>query len=500
MSNQEQYEISPLKLWSPLQRQLAACGQIKGSPQQWIGTIRNLQKKGVSSVEVEWSGVMPILGEDSEGGRAFEELVALAASLDGKPPHEPVEQPSSVVHVAELLAFLADKPACELVLQRHITNEYVPQVRYEKLPRPAKIPPAEVRHGRREVRMLHYRDRTFGICIWLHVEVDASLFGRHRYWSLSIPHGRKKLAIPPVGRRFVSGQEALAYGRALIGRMARRLSQEGFVGPNKGLNRFTRYSLPGGDNYTEWLISAPNLSDQYWGEHFDLPNIVAHVRTTERASPQGERLLVMEEIQSDWNQALREAIQRSQRHLPAEDDDEIEWDNDMETPPDNPYLNHWLDAALRMMLLLAAHRGFSGISWLPGKLHAERFPWANAEGLAIFYDRIVPSAMEKLAKSWGTQVGAAQFATLSRHYQVQKVAGKAAWRVFVVMTGEAVGDEFTEYDKANLFRLSVEVLVLEGAGTLFLTNEMRADILRTGLPYLGAVGKRTVGVSPAPDC
>ena len=493
MPVQEQYEISPLKLWSPLQRQLAACGQVKGSPQQWIGTIRNLQKKGVSAVEVEWSGVMPMLGEDSEVHRVFDELVALAAALDGKPSRELVEQPSSVVHVAQLLAFLAAKPACELVLQRHITNEYVPQVRYEKLPRPAKIPPAVVLHGRREVRMLHYRDRTFGLCIWLHVEVDASLFGNHRYWSLSVPHGRKKLAIPPVGRRFATGQEALVYGRALIGRMATRLSQEGFVGPTKGFNRFTRYSLPGGDNYTEWLISAPNLSDKYWGEHFDLPNIVAHVRTTERASPQGARLLVMEEIQSDWNQALREAIRLLQRPHPiaGDGDNVVDWDDDGERPPDNPYLNHWLDAALRMMLLLAAHHGFSGISWLPGKLHAERFPWANAEGLATFYDLIVPSAIEKLAKAWGAQVGAAQFATLSRHYRVQKLAGKAAWRVFVVKTGEAAGDEFAEYDKAELFRRSMEISVLEDAGTLFLTDEMRADILRNGLPYLGSIGRRT---------
>jgi len=240
------------------------------------------------------------------------------------------------------------------------------------------------------------------------------------------------------------------------------------------------------------LITAPNLANEYWGEHFDLPNIVALLRTTERASPQGARLLVMEEIQSDWNQALREAIRLLQcSHTTAgEGDNVVDWDDDVERPPDSPYLNHWLDAALRMMLLLAADRGFSGISWLPGKLHTERFPWANAEGLATFYDRIVPSAMEKLAKSWGAQVGAAQFATLSRHYRVQKLAGKVAWCVFNVKTGEAVGDEFANYDKAELFRRSVEVPVLEDAGTLFLTNGMRADILRNGLPYLGSIGRR----------
>ncbi|MBI5922414.1 MAG: hypothetical protein HY847_12335 [Betaproteobacteria bacterium] len=60
-----------------------------------------------------------------------------------------------------------------------------------------------------------------------------------------------------------------------------------------------------------------------------------------------------------------------------------------------------------MMLMLAANQGFAGIAWLPGTLHAERFPWANAEGLKTFCDRIVPAAVEKLAKSWGAQLRAA---------------------------------------------------------------------------------------------
>ncbi len=498
MTDQAQYEISPLKLWSPLRHQLATCGLTKASPQQWIGTIRNLQKKGVSAVEIEWSDIMHWLGEVPESEKTFHEQAAFSATLDGEPPHELAKQSLPVVHVDKLLDFLAAEPPCELTLQRRVSNEYVPQVRYEKQPRPATFPPAVVVNGRREVKMLHYRDRTFGICIWLHVEVDTGLFGRHRYWSLSVPRGRKKLAMHPVSRRFASGQEALAYGRALVGRMARRLSKEGFIGQIKSLNHFTRYALPGGVNYTEWLITAPNLVDRYWGEHFDLPNIVAHVRTSERTTLQGVRLLLMEEIQSDWNQALREAIRQSQQPCPAVELIEVEWDENIETPPDNPYLNHWLDATLRMMLLLAAQRGFSGVAWLPGKLHAERFPWANANGLAAFYDRIVPAAVEKLAKSWGVQLDVAEFATLSRRYRVIPHSRSNTWRVAHRVTMESVGDAFTDLDAADEYCQSLEVPVLEEVSTLHLTDAMRADILENSLPYLGAVGKRSAAVLPAP--
>lgn len=498
MSDQAQYEISPLKLWSPLQRQLASCGLTKASPQQWIGTIRNLQKKGVSAVEIEWSEILSWLGEAPESEKTFHELAAFATTLEGKPPPEPTKQLLPVVYLDELLDSLAEEPPCELVLQRHVSNEYVPQVRYEKQPRPAEFPPAVVVNGRREVKVLHYRDRTFGICIWLHVEVDTGLFGRHRYWSLSVPRGRKKLATQPVGRRFASGQEALAYGRALVGRMARRLSKEGFVGQTKSLNHFTRYALPGGDNYTEWLITAPNLIDRYWGEHFDLPNIVAHVRTSERKTPHGTRVLLMEEIQSDWNQALREAIRQSQQPRPAAELTEVEWDEDIEAPPDNPYLNHWLDAALRMMLLLAVQRGLSGVAWLPGKLHAERFPWANADGLVTFYDRIVPVAVEKLAKSWGVQLGTAQFETLSRRYHVIRHSRSNTWRAAHRVTMELVGEAFADLDAAEKFCQSLEVPVMEEVSPMYLTDAMRADILENGLPCLGAIGKRAAAVPPAP--
>ena len=459
----EQYDVSPVKLWSLLQQQLSTCGLAKGSPQQWIGTIRNLQKKGVSAVEVDWSYITPMLEKCTE----------------------------SSLSIDELLDFLEYEPECELVLQRHITNEYLPVVHYEKQQRSAEMPPVAICRGRREVRLLHYLNRTFGLHIWLHVGFDNELFGRHNYWSLSVPRGQKKLSQQPVARSFTTAHEAMAYGRMLVARMARRLASEGFIGQMRNLNRFTRYALPGGEHYTEWLITAPNISNKYYGEHFDLPNIVAHVRATERSTPSGATYLVLEEIQSDWNQELRKAIQAArERHpLTAESRNIIEWDDDMDPPPDNPYLNHWLDAALRMMLLLAANQGFAGIAWLPGTLHAERFPWANAEGLKTFYDRIVPAAAEKLAKSWGTQPNKAQFSTLSRHFGVRMV-GKEKWRVLELASRTIVSEEFSDYEMAEAFRRSKEVVALEDVTALYLTDEMRADIRKNGLPYLGAVGKR----------
>ena len=227
----DHYDVLPLTLWSPLQRHLLATGQVRGTPQQWIGTLRNLQNTGVSAVEIEWSRIIQTLEA----------------------------HPAPQLHRDGVVELLATDPPCELVLQRCITDEYVPRVCYNKQQRPTPLPPVEAVRGRRVIRLLHYADRTFGLCIWLNVDVDVGLFGRNRYWSFSVPRGGKKLAPHPVGRCFVTPQEAMWYGRALVKNMARRLSREGFVGHIRSLNQFARYVLPGGDQYTEWLITAPNL-------------------------------------------------------------------------------------------------------------------------------------------------------------------------------------------------------------------------------------------------
>lgn len=112
--------------------------------------------------------------------------------------------------------------------------------------------------------------------------------------------------------------------------------------------KFSKWQLPGGENYKELLLTLPEakpvrarsdfiaemklkygrddwykvasegellafgeLRDEaikerekssYKSSHFDQPNILAHVRFNERTSADGKRVLFIEEIQSDWAQ------------------------------------------------------------------------------------------------------------------------------------------------------------------------------------------------------
>jgi hypothetical protein len=51
----------------------------------------------------------------------------------------------------------------------------------------------------------------------------------------------------------------------------------------------------------------------YKSSHFDEPNILAHIRVNDRVDADGKKMLLVEEIQSDWHQAGREKGYETQK-------------------------------------------------------------------------------------------------------------------------------------------------------------------------------------------
>lgn len=455
MSYTEDFETQTIKLWSPLQTRLNSCGQKIASPDQWLGIIKNLQKNGVSTAEIEWSGIEVFLSESA----------------------------AKRLPINELLDFLANAPPCDLTLARHVTNAFSPIVRYEKIATPADVPSYLVKRGKREVKILNYRDRSFGINIWFHLDYDDGFFGRGKYWTVNVERGRKHFPSFDAEIKYPNPVNALTFGRKLVAGMADRMASAQIVGGVRSQNHFPTYVLPDGENYTEWLITADNLPAEYWGPHFDVPNLIAHVRSTERKSRETGSILVMEEIQSDWNQSLREWEL-------AEENDDIDPIDDR--PPENPYRHHWLDASLRMMLLLAARRGMHAIAWLPGRLHAERFSWANADGLKGFYDDLVPKAVKKLAKSWDAQITQIQIPTTTRSFIVKKIKTSESYEVIEKSTGRTIDHTFDNSSDAHACKIMLENPAQEDLLGLLISEEMRTDLIKNGLPCMGAIGKRNV--------
>jgi len=222
--------------------------------------------------------------------------------------------------------------------------------------------------------------------------------------------------------------------------------------------RYEKYQLPGGENYREILLTLPNTKasalqaradeimemgragtatdadrtewasimnrlqpetrdiegvskyrgfPEYKSSHFDEPNILAHIRVNDRVDADGKKMLLIEEIQSDWHQAGREKgyqnkdgkygekvspeeykrgvdLQNQQRNQsePLTPSEQAELDDIMgrhmasipgARVPDAPFKDTWYQLALKRVLKHAADNGYERVGLTTGKQQAERF-------------------------------------------------------------------------------------------------------------------------------
>lgn len=82
--------------------------------------------------------------------------------------------------------------------------------------------------------------------------------------------------------------------------------------------RYQEYSIPGGTNYTEHLIQLnpkpdeAGLARRFVASHWNEKNVLAHARTAEFPNAQGEKVFLVDELQSDWHQKGRSVGYRTE--------------------------------------------------------------------------------------------------------------------------------------------------------------------------------------------
>lgn len=224
------------------------------------------------------------------------------------------------------------------------------------------------------------------------------------------------------------------------------------------LPKFGQYTLPGGENYRELLLTMPakqklpegweikhfpqanqyalynergeqvtrrptseqlmeiaskNTGENYRSTHFpDQPNILAHLRVNDRVDADGKKMLLIEEVQSDWHQAGREkgyvgaeskaaesAFKQYSKELADKYDlnpeqnlamyatmkrmqpDEVAkyeqlqsaWTASKGGVPDAPFKDTWYQLALKRAIQHAAENGYDRIGLTTGSQQAARF-------------------------------------------------------------------------------------------------------------------------------
>lgn len=171
---------------------------------------------------------------------------------------------------------------------------------------------------------------------------------------------------------------------------------------------------PSQKNYAQMQIAQQELevakitSPAYRSSHWkDDPNTLAHMRVQDRIGPNGEKILQVEEIQSDWHQAGRKKGYKTKENLekwynqnkldsdPAFADLNAEQINTLErnrmagmggdeSVPDAPFKKNWHELAMKRLLNYAADKGYDSIAITPGAEHyrrygSERIDWKKGD-------------------------------------------------------------------------------------------------------------------------
>ncbi len=333
----------PRRLYSLLARRVAALPMARASAAQWRATLSNMARNGIRHDELRWCGVLDFLSATDPRQSIHRDDIRRRIGFPG--------------------------------LRLELSNELVRAGDY-------RLPFREVarlRDWRGQRATCRYLDEAFGYCVLM--LKDAC--NRPRWQALD-----------PMGDALGESVAGAAHAQALASRDASR--RHGLKAPLRPSDRYGYLALAGGEDYREWLLTLPEFPDSHFTPHFTERNLLLHFRTTRRVDPHdGERMLFIEEIQSDWHQCARTARGRNP------------WDR---PPPRAPFAREWLSLALKLILIHAVDSGIGRIAWAPASILARRFR-CGGDFLARIYDRDLPYFLARLSAPWDGRVGKAAIAT-----------------------------------------------------------------------------------------
>ena len=337
-------------IYSSLQRRLQSMGKSKANSEQWLKTIDNFQKKGVRAEEIDYSNLTSELAwhheEDEEMQFTASELAALCNFKELR---------ITVIPVVDSA-------------QRQLNFSSAP---CRTLKRPKKLPKAQVG----QVRDVAAFDRILGYRI--EEVVHQTLWGPESHWQAVTYAGQ--LISDSQGQTLLPTKDAAT---ALAVNHAKRHFPK-----RVALGRYSSYSWTGGKNYREWLITLPYLPATYLSGHFKIRNVLAHVRCDIREGVDGERIFMLQEVQSDWAQRARKAVSVGTKRQ----EDEV--------PP--PFMKEWAALVMKLVMLHAAHQGLDAVAWTRGAQQVHRWNGLGAGGLIELYDRTLPREVNRVMKPFG---------------------------------------------------------------------------------------------------
>lgn len=153
-------------------------------------------------------------------------------------------------------------------------------------------------------------------------------------------------------------------------------------------NYYERYSLLGkNSSYKEWVVCLPDWPEAFENSHFDLTNLVLHIRTSEWKDTKDQPLLLIDEIQSDWH-----ALGRDNGYY----DIGTISDEGSDAAPEAPFKKEWHELGIKLAVWIALQSGHRRVAFTTGNVHKSRYG-RDLEGFHLLYDQLIPKALAKLA-------------------------------------------------------------------------------------------------------
>lgn len=217
----------------------------------------------------------------------------------------------------------------------------------------------------------------------------------------------------------------------------------------------------GGRQYEECLIQLDQWKGKYFGTHFDLPNVLAHTRSSIHKTACGRRVLFLDEVQSDWH-AEYDCVERSIAQSPEDE----KYENEIPKPP---FHSEWPLLVLKIMLWSAQRQGLDGLAWSTAELQETR--WEDHEPPLALYRSTLPRFAKKLASALRLQRDECEIRSVSKMRVVRNTA--FGWMIFDA-DGLLISGPYANRAKANEVAtkleegedLSVPVIWLHGLGKI----------------------------------
>ncbi len=424
----------PERLYSFLRHRVESLKMSKANAQQWRNTLQNLSNVGVQREELEWSGILDFL-DSLPQGTSVDKAVIL-----------------------DTIDFRAIRP--------RLTHEFV-------CAQGCHLPFVEVAQKlagyELQLAGLAVKDNDLGV-IRLSSEQPSYKVGR--IW----PKGR-------IGSRaLASTWFALGpYGEAIHDGTLRKhtlfdTQEKAIEAARHNALRNNRarcdliasanydyMTLFGGNQYREWLVTLPDYIHTHFTGHYMERNVLAHIRTKNRETQNGERVLFIEELQSDWHQALARRQARG-------------------VIPRAPFRKEWASLALKLMVMHAINEGLDGIAWADGTVQEMRYD-RSLPPLRRLYDKTMVDFLNALAKPWDIRVGHGRFDT--RSPWLHAVRRHNVWRVEGGKGKFSTRARYTKDEAMRLIERHSKAVTLSLPMLIF-SDDMREHIRTKGLALFGS--------------